>query len=115
MFIRHRLKSVLRINVSPMPWGLNRYYGTGSLHFITWSCYRRQPLLNSSARRDRLLTVLEKMRTRYRFALIGYVVMPEHLHLLGFRAGGWPGLPCRESIESNGCPISRVFCEKWGF
>ena len=28
-----------------MPWGLKRYYGTGGLHFITWSCYRRQPLL----------------------------------------------------------------------
>jgi hypothetical protein len=28
-----------------MPWGLKRYYGTGSLHFIPWSCYRRKPLL----------------------------------------------------------------------
>ena len=65
-----------------MPWGLKRYYGTGSLHFITWSCYRRQPLLSSAARRDLLLTVLEKMRNRYRFAVIGYVVMPEHIHLL---------------------------------
>src|ERR1017187_539442 len=65
-----------------MPWGLKRYYGTGSLHFITWRCYRRQPLLNSAARRDLLLTVLEKMRNRYRFAVIGYVVMPEHIHLL---------------------------------
>jgi|CZKD01.1.fsa_nt_gi putative transposase len=82
MFIRHRLKSVLRISVFPMPWGLKRYYGTGSLHFITWSCYQRQPLLNSSVRRDLLLTVLEKMRGRYRFAVIGYVVMPEHVHLL---------------------------------
>jgi putative transposase len=65
-----------------MPWGLKRYYGAGSLHFITWSCYQRQPLLNSSARRDLLLTVLERMRSRYRFAVIGYVVMPEHVHLL---------------------------------
>lgn len=50
-----------------MPWGLKRYYGTGSLHFITWSCYHRQPLLDSAARRDLFLTVLEKMRSRYRF------------------------------------------------
>jgi hypothetical protein len=27
-----------------MPWGLKRYYGTGSLHCITWSCYRRKRL-----------------------------------------------------------------------
>src|ERR1700692_1760483 len=65
-----------------MPWGLKRYYGTGSLHFITCSCYRRQPLLGNPARRDLLLTVLELMRVRYRFAVIGYVVMPEHVHML---------------------------------
>ena len=38
-----------------MPWGLKRYYGTGALHFITWSCYRRKPLLGNPARRDLLL------------------------------------------------------------
>ncbi|HSZ63441.1 MAG TPA: transposase [Terriglobales bacterium] len=65
-----------------MPWGLKRYYGTGSLHFITWSCYRRSPLLGSPARRDLVLTALELMRVRYRYAVIGYVVMPEHVHLL---------------------------------
>jgi putative transposase len=65
-----------------MPWGLKRYYGTGSLHFITWSCYRRKPLLGNPARRDLVLTALELMRVRYRFAVIGYVIMPEHLHLL---------------------------------
>jgi len=65
-----------------MPWGLKRYYGTGSLHFITWSCYRRKPLLGNPMRRDLVLTVLERMRIRYRFAVIGYVVMPEHVHLL---------------------------------
>jgi putative transposase len=65
-----------------LPWGLKRYYGTGGLRFITWSCYRRKPLLGTAARRDLLLTVLERMRERYRFAVIGYVVMPEHVHLL---------------------------------
>ncbi len=65
-----------------MPWGLKRYYGTGSLHFITWSCYRRKPLLGNPARRDLVLAVLELMPLRYRFAVIGYVVMPEHVHLL---------------------------------
>jgi putative transposase len=65
-----------------MPWGLKRYYGTGSLHFITWSCYRRKPLLGNPARRDLVLTAVELMRVRYRFAVIGYVLMPEHVHLL---------------------------------
>jgi len=26
-----------------MPWNLTRYYGNGDLHFITYSCYQRQP------------------------------------------------------------------------
>ena len=65
-----------------MPWGLKRYYGTGSAHFITWSCYRRRPLLDTERARDLLLAVLELMRERYRFGVVGYVVMPEHVHLL---------------------------------
>jgi putative transposase len=65
-----------------MPWGLKRYYGTGGLHFITWSCYRRRPLLDTEGARDLFLTVVEVMRERYRFGVVGYVVMPEHVHLL---------------------------------
>jgi putative transposase len=65
-----------------MPWSLRRYYGNGSLHFITCSCYKRHAFLNTPERRDLLLTVLERMRDRYRFVVIGFVVMPEHIHLL---------------------------------
>jgi len=65
-----------------MPWGLRRYYETGGLHFVTWSCIRREPILGTPSRRDLLLEVLERMRQRYRFGVVGYVVMPEHVHLL---------------------------------
>ena len=65
-----------------MPWGLHRYYGAGDLHFITCSCYQRQPLLGTARRRDLFLTVLERVRRHYRFVVVGYVVMPEHFHLL---------------------------------
>ena len=62
--------------------GLKRYYLAGSLHFITFSCYRRQPHLGTALRRDLFVRVLEQARRRYGFALLGYVVMPEHVHLL---------------------------------
>jgi putative transposase len=65
-----------------MPRGLHRYYGADHLHFITCSCYRRMPLLRSVRSRDRLLSMLEQTRKRYRFVVVGYVVMPEHIHLL---------------------------------
>jgi len=65
-----------------MPTGLKRYYGSGHLHFITCSCYRRQPRLGSPFSRDLFLAVLEQVRRRYALVVVGYVVMPEHVHLL---------------------------------
>ena len=65
-----------------MPSGLKRFYGRGHLHFITASCYRRQPLLGSAWQRDLFVKVLEQVRQRYRLVVVGYVVMPEHFHLL---------------------------------
>jgi putative transposase len=65
-----------------MPEGLKRYYGTGHLHFITCSCYQRKPYLGTPRRRDLFLRLLEETRQKYRFIVVGYVVMPEHFHLL---------------------------------
>ncbi len=65
-----------------MPKGLTRRYGQGHLHFVTFSCYRRLPLLGSVRARNAFVKILGDVRDRYRFALAGYVVMPEHVHLL---------------------------------
>jgi putative transposase len=67
---------------SPMPAGLERRYGQRHLHFITCSCYRRLPLLRSVRARNLFVKVLDEIRTRYQFALVGLVAMPEHFHLL---------------------------------
>ena len=61
---------------------LRRYYGRGDLHFITFSCYRRRPYLGTARARDRFVRILAEERSRYGFRLLGYVVMPEHVHLL---------------------------------
>jgi putative transposase len=65
-----------------MPTNLHRYYGAGYLHFITTSCYQRRALLGTPQNRDLFLEVMERVRRRYRFVVVGYVVMPEHVHLL---------------------------------
>src|SRR5450631_3166386 len=65
-----------------MPKGLRRYYGNGHLHFVTCSCYHRWRWLDSACRRDMFLKILEEARQRYRFVVVGYVVQPEHIHLL---------------------------------
>jgi putative transposase len=65
-----------------VPKGFKRFYGASYLHFITSSCYRRRALLRTAVRRDLFLQTLEQVRLRYQFAVVGYVVMPEHFHLL---------------------------------
>jgi putative transposase len=62
--------------------GLVRYQQGGGFHFVTFSCYRRQPLLGTAAARELFESALERVRKRYMFVVIGYVVMPEHVHLL---------------------------------
>jgi REP element-mobilizing transposase RayT len=61
---------------------LKRHYGQGDLHFITFSCYRRRPLLGTAGARDQFVKILEEVRRRHEFRLVGYVVMPEHVRLL---------------------------------
>ena len=64
------------------PTRLYRLYGYGHLHFITFSCFDRRPLLGNPVARNVFIEALDEIRKRYRFKLVGYVVMPEHVHLL---------------------------------
>jgi len=68
--------------MSGMPRRLYRCYGLGYLHFITSSCYQRQAFLKAPRRRTLFLEILEEVRLRYNFVVVGYVVMPEHFHLM---------------------------------
>src|SRR6266542_5877474 len=65
-----------------MPWTLQRFHATKNLHFVTFSCRRRAPLLGTPAARELFEHVLEQVRRRFEFVVVGYVVMPEHVHLL---------------------------------
>ena len=105
-----------------MPQDLHRFYGGRDLHFLTFSCYQRQPFFNNAARRDLFLKILEHVRRRYRLVVLGYVVMPEHVHLLVSE-------PQRETLSTaiqalklgfvrslvvDGIPRSRKGSETWG-
>ena len=59
-----------------------RYQQTGEFHFLTFSSFRRQPYLSTVAAMELFEDALERVRLRYLFAVAGYVVMPEHVHLL---------------------------------
>ena len=59
-----------------------RYQNQHCLHFITFSCYRRIPLLETSTAKETFERELERVRAWYGCYITGYVVMPEHVHLL---------------------------------
>jgi hypothetical protein len=80
-----------------MPWGLERWHGD-TTHFITFSCYRRQALLSNAHRRELFLKVLEDVRPRYQWVVIGYVVIFPALMLR-------PGLETRETRGTRPSPL----------
>jgi putative transposase len=65
-----------------MPSGLKRYQTSGHDHFITFTCYHRQPDLDSDQARRVFEETLELLRSRHRLFVFGYVVLPNHVHLL---------------------------------
>jgi putative transposase len=65
-----------------MPTGLKRYQTSGHDHAINFCCYEHRPYLSTPESRDLFEHSLEHTRRKYRFEVYGYVVMPDHVHLL---------------------------------
>jgi hypothetical protein len=65
-----------------MPWGLTRFQHSGQSHFVTFCCYHRRDLLTTDASRLIFGSALERVRRSFNLQVYGYVVMPEHVHLL---------------------------------
>jgi putative transposase len=65
-----------------VPKHLVRYQNSTDFHFLTFSCYRRLPLLARGEGYQVFEEELERVRQRYEIIVTGYVLMPEHVHLL---------------------------------
>src|SRR6266436_6632290 len=76
-----------------MPWGLKRFHHTGHSHFVTFCCYHRRPLFTTDAKRRVFEAALERVLRSFQLCVYGYVVMPEHVHLL-------LGEPQRETLAA---------------
>ncbi len=59
-----------------------RFDDPGHAHELTFSCYRRLPLLSRDRTRGWLVEAIDEARLRERFDLQAYVIMPEHVHIL---------------------------------
>src|SRR5579859_3637003 len=65
-----------------MPSRLKRFHHSGQSHFLTFCCYRRRPLLDSDSAKKVFESALERVRRDFSLRVYGYVVMPDHIHLL---------------------------------
>jgi putative transposase len=65
-----------------VPWGLTRYQQSRQTHFVTFCCFHRRPNLDSTSAKRAFEAALERVRHSYGLRVYGYVVMPEHVHLL---------------------------------
>jgi putative transposase len=61
---------------------LTHFDDLGSARFITFSCHQRRKLLTDDVDICIVLDELQMARDKYGFALLAYVVMPSHVHLV---------------------------------
>jgi putative transposase len=85
---------------------IHRFERSHDIRFLTFSTYQRLPIFRNDRIKDRFEQHLAAARTRHRFHLYGWVVMPEHVHLLL-----WPSLP-KHTVTSALHALKRSFAQE---
>ena len=65
-----------------VPSSLQRFQHSGQSHFVTFGCYHGRRLFADQVSRETFEQALERVRTAFDLDIYGYVVMPDHVHLL---------------------------------
>ena len=61
---------------------VRHFHEAGDLHELTFSCYLRMPLLTNDTWREKLARCIDIAGEKTATELVGFVFMPEHVHLL---------------------------------
>jgi len=61
---------------------IRHFHEPGHFHELTFSCYRRLPLLTNDDWRARLCKYIDTAGQKTSMELVAFVLMPEHVHLL---------------------------------
>jgi putative transposase len=92
------------------------YNEPGHAHELTFSCFKRLPLLSRDRTRRWFLEALDTARLRLQLALWAYVIMPEHVHVIVWRErdyqnSSYPhGSESARATESLGFSSSKSTC-----
>jgi putative transposase len=71
---------------------VKHYNDPGHYHELTFSCYKRRPLLTNHQWRCLLSECIDRAIHRHGFSLNAFVYMPEHVHLLVVPNSGASGI-----------------------
>lgn len=87
-----------------MPMKLKHYDNIGGARFITFGTHRNIPILKSNLFKQYVLDSIVNVRNIFKFKLTGYVLMPDHVHLVilpepGSRVGEIVGIIKRDSAK----------------
>jgi putative transposase len=61
---------------------LKHYDHDGRARFITFCTHRKIPLLTNNKFREIIIDSIKEARINHDFKLLGYVIMPEHIHIV---------------------------------
>ncbi len=117
----HR-SAVGSVKTTQMP-KLKHYDNLGTARFITFSCYRRLPNMNSDQTKRLFIDELSDLRKKYDLKILGYVIMPDHIHLvlippagikMGLVIGRLKSIVAKKHFATTGKPegSTGVFWEK---
>jgi len=59
---------------------LRRYYGQGTIYFVTTVTYDRQPILTANL--DLVKTALARTKERFEIQMVAWAALPDHMHAL---------------------------------
>jgi putative transposase len=71
---------------------IKHYEQPSDVRELTFSCYRRWPLLTNDLWRAMLSESLEQALPRHHFKLVAFVFMPEHVHLIVYPTNNASGV-----------------------
>ena len=99
-----------------MPSRLVRLHSSGQTHFITFSCWHNRRFFTDPSARHTFEAGLERIRRRFQLCVYGYVVMPDHIHLLLSEPHRGTLAEAIKSLKQgvarrliNGCPTQASF------
>ncbi len=95
-----------------MPTGLRRYQQSGHRHAINVNCFRKRSILDTAEARDTFLKIFEETR-KDRFEVVGYVVMPTHVHIVVSEPGGHKLSTAMQVLKQRFSCTPRIETEVW--